>query len=130
MAVPTVGDLLPHFQATDLAGTSFVYSVAAWQRRNLVLVRLPAEPSGAEAGYLAALAARAGAFEKCAALLLVTRDELAGMPGAGVVVADRWGEIFHVAHAADVASLPPAEALVDWVDFVQRQCPECRAEAK
>ena len=130
MAVLTVGELVPHFQATDLAGNPFVYSVAAWQRRNLVLVRFPAEPSDAEVGYLAALAASAAAFEACAAVVLVTRGRIEGMPGAGVVVADRWGEIFHVAHAADVMSLPPADALTEWVDFVQRQCGGCRAEAR
>ena len=125
-----IGDLMPHFRANDLAGRAFVYTDAAWQRRNLVLVRLPAEPSEADARYLAALAARAAAFEASTAVVLVTRDPIDGIPGAGVVVADRWGEIFHVAHAADAASLPSADALIEWVDFVQRQCGGCRAEAR
>jgi hypothetical protein len=125
-----VGDLLPHFRVADLRGRPFVYRDAAWQRRNVVVVRLPAEPSAADEPYLSALAARADAFDACTAVAVATRDPIEGMPGAGVVVADRYGEIFHVEQARDIASLPPADALVEWVEFVQRQCPECRAEAR
>ena len=130
METLAVGGLMPHFRATDVQGRPFVYSEAAWQRRNLVLVRLPAQRSDADADYIAALTEGAEVFDACTAVTVVTRDPIEGMPGAGAVVADRYGEIFHVERAGDIASMPTAVALLEWVDFVQRQCPECRAEAR
>jgi hypothetical protein len=130
MEILRPGDLMPHFEVTDLTGRLFVYRDAAWQRRNLVLVCVPPQTSEAEAaGYLAGLTARADEFDGAAAVTIVTRDPTDGLP-AGVVVADRWGEIFHVEHVADAALLPTADALVEWAEFVQRQCPECQAEAR
>jgi hypothetical protein len=61
---------------------------------------------------------------------VVTCDRIAGMSSPGAVVADRWGELIHVAHAQDVAHLPVPDGLVEWVDYVQRRCPECEGEAR
>lgn len=125
----SVGDLVPHFRVTDLDGHIVEYAKRAWQRRNLILVRLPAA-SIAETEYLAALSGSADALRATDTEALVTRDAIDGMPGYGVVVADRWGEIFAVHHADDLATLPSPAELVEWASFVQRQCPECRGETR
>ena len=59
-----------------------------------------------------------------------THDNVPGLPGPGALVADRWGEILHVAGGSDVADLPTPEDLLDWIRYVESQCPECEGEAK
>jgi hypothetical protein len=125
----SVGDLVPHFRVADLDGQVIEYAKRLWQRRNLLLVRLPAA-SGEEAAYLAALAGYASSLRATETDFLVTRDPVQGIPRYGIVVADRWGEILAVHHADDVTTLPSPAELVDWADYVQRQCPECRGEAR
>jgi hypothetical protein len=48
----------------------------------------------------------------------------------GVVVADRWGEIVHVATTSQVDILTSPEDLLDWLDYLEKRCPECEGEAK
>jgi hypothetical protein len=60
----------------------------------------------------------------------MTRDQVAGISTPAVIVADRWGEIVYVAVSSDAGGLPPAEALADWLTYVQHQCPECEGETK
>jgi len=61
---------------------------------------------------------------------VITRDRVPGVPCPSAVVADRWGEVVYVATASDVADLPSAQELVDWVTYLQTQCPECEGEAR
>jgi hypothetical protein len=128
--VLSVGDLLPHFRVNDLEGQPFEYATRVWQRRNLLLVRFPSAASTAETTYLSALDGCANALRACETDALVTRDSIEGMPGCGIVVADRWGEVFAVHRADDVATLPAPAGLIEWADYVQRQCPECRGETR
>lgn len=123
------GDLVPHFEVRTLHGERFSYSTI-WQRRNLVLVTLPAAESDSARTYTSRLTARAPAFSARDADCVITRDNIPGLPAPGVLVADRWGEIIHVAAASAVDDLPPAEDLLDWTRYVQTQCPECEGEAK
>jgi peroxiredoxin len=44
---------------------------------------------------------------------------------AALCVADRYGIISHLEIVASSADLPPAQTAVEWLDFVQIQCPEC-----
>jgi hypothetical protein len=44
-----------------------------------------------------------------------------------VLFADRWGEVVHVEATAE---LPAATALLEWLDYVERRCPECEGEAR
>jgi hypothetical protein len=125
----SVGDLVPHFRVTDLQGHVVEYAKRAWQRRNLLLLRLPVA-SSAEIDYLEALDGYAGALRGTNTDAIVTRDPVPGMPGCGIVVADRWGEILAIHHGDHVAMLPSPAELVQWADFVQRQCPECQGEAR
>jgi hypothetical protein len=122
------GDLLPHFTVSDLYGRRVDYS-SIWQRQNLVLVMLPDSGPSSHA-YAEQLMARAGDSQKDDTTWLVTRERIAGMPNPGAVIADRWGELVHVAHAPDVAHLPVPDDLVEWVDYVRHRCPECEGEAR
>jgi hypothetical protein len=122
------GDLLPHFELTDLYGCRVDYS-SIWQRKNLVLVML-SDTDPSSRSYADQLMARGRDSKKNDTEWVVTCDRIAGMPNPGAVVADRWGELMHVAHAPDVAHLPVPDELVEWVDYVRHRCPECEGEAR
>ena len=120
------GDLVPHFIVRNLDGDAVSYS-AVWQHRNLILAAVPAGAAFEE--YVSVLADRTSSFgfdTDC----VITHDMVDGLPYPGVVVADRWGEIVHLASAADEARLPDVGELQEWIDYVQRRCPECEGEAK
>ena len=120
--------LVPHFQVTDLAGERVHYS-SLWQRRNLVLVTLPNvhAPSRGYADRLMALVRRLNDDDT---KWIVTADRVTGVPYPGVVVADRWGEVAHVAYPSRVEDLPAPDELVEWVRYLEYRCPECEGEAK
>ena len=61
---------------------------------------------------------------------IVTEDRIAGVPCPSVVVADRWGEVAHVAHPSQVQDLPAPEELFEWVRYLEYRCPECEGEAR
>ena len=124
------GDLVPHFEVTNLHGETVSYSTI-WQRRNLVLIAVRAsDPDGTFTTYVSSLSAGMPAAVAADTDCVITGDTVPGMPSPGVVVADRWGEIVHVARGSHVGELPPPQELWDWVDYVQRRCPECEGEAK
>jgi hypothetical protein len=123
------GELVPHFEVTTVGGETVRYSTI-WQRLNLVLIALPDSDSEEGTRYVAAVQPfleQLGAMETSS---IVTRGEVAGVPAPGVLIADRWGEIAFVAAAQDFGSLPAGHDLVDWVDYVRRQCPECQGEVR
>ena len=121
------GQQVPHFEVNTLAGDVFTYSTI-WQHRNLVLVSLP--DADHEGDYPSTLAARARDFEERHAACVLTRDPVPGVPTPGAVVADRWGEIVYVGSAAHIDELPSPSELLDWLEYVERRCPECEGEAK
>ena len=123
------GDIIPHFQVTDSQGAVVAYS-SIWQRRNLVLVTLSATASQQSDDYVSQLADYMPEFRKHDAACVVTRDLVPGSPSPGVVIADRWGEIVHVSGAADIADLPGPRELLEWMEYLQNQCPECQGEAR
>ena len=123
------GDLLPHFSVTTLGGEPFAYS-DVWQRKNLLLVSLSHADSPGNAEYVSQLTGQMSALTGDDIVCVVTSDNIAGLPTPGVVVADRWGEIHHVAHAARIEDLTSPAGLVEWSWFIQHQCPECEGEAK
>lgn len=89
-----------------------------WGGRLLVI--LPAEPDAAE-GY-----PTTAAFP---VYVLVDADRSlarsCGMEGAGLVVADAWGEVHFTARAGAGHDLPTAEEVEEWLKFLAIQCPEC-----
>jgi hypothetical protein len=121
-------DLVPHFEVTDLRGERVRYS-SIWQRKNLVLVTLP-DPDPSSRDYAGRLMARVRGPNEDDTAWIVTRDRVAGLPHPGVVVADRWGEVVHVAHALQAQDLPGPDEIAGWVRYVQHRCPECEGEAK
>lgn len=44
---------------------------------------------------------------------------------AAVVVADRYGVVYHAAHGAGAADLPDTDELIEWLRYLATQCPEC-----
>lgn len=123
------GDLVPHFSVTTVDGRRFDYSTV-WQRKNLVLVTLPASDSDASASYVSTLATRRSEFAGRDTECVVTRDAVAGARAPSALVADRWGEIVHAVVTGSVAALPLVDELLEWVTYLQSQCPECEGEAR
>ena len=123
------GESVPHFDLNTLSGQRFSYA-SIWQYRSLVLVTLPADESEATRRYSSRLLARTAEFLAKNAECVVTRDHVSGLPSPGAVVADRWGEIIHVATAPDVDSLPSPDELLEWIDYLEKRCPECEGEAR
>jgi peroxiredoxin len=123
------GDLVPHFEVTNLEGDTVSYSTI-WQRRNLVLVSVPStDPDGTFSQYVCQLRAEGPAVTRDDTEWVITRDRVAGIPCPAVVVADRWGEIALIAMGPQVADLPQRHEVAEWVTYVQHQCPECQGEA-
>ena len=123
------GDLVPHVTIRTLDGETVAYSTI-WQHRSLVLIALPDADSDAARRYVDHVSGRLQEFRDAATACLITRDPIAGLPSPGVVVADQWGEIALVAAAADAGGLPSADELLEWIDYVRRQCPECQGETR
>ena len=122
------GDQLPHFTVTALDRQPVNYSTI-WQRKILVLVSLPPEGSMPLVDVSEFVAEMRGASQpdtEC----VITRDRVDGVPCPGAVVADRWGEVVHVASSAHPGELPDAQDLIEWVEHVRNRCPECEGEAK
>lgn len=121
------GDSVPHFDATTVDGRSVSYSTI-WQRNNLILVTLPAPDSETSRRYVSRLTAHMRDVGDTASV--ITRDHVPGIPGPGVLVADRWGEIVYVVVRSDVADLPKLEELLEWIEYLRIRCPECEGEAR
>jgi hypothetical protein len=123
------GDLVPQFEVRTVDGDTFDYSTA-WQRSNLLLITLPEADSDTARRYVSALAARAAAIREHETEYVVTRDRLPGTAVPGALVADRWGEVLYVAAPPRIDELPALDELMVWLDYLQRQCPECEGEAR
>lgn len=121
------GQVVPHFTLTTLDGTRFAYR-DIWQQTNLLLVLLADDrPSEDYAGRLRARMSDLTAYETAC---VMSRDDVAGVPRPGIVIADRWGEV-HFATGPDAATeLPAADELVESLRYVQMQCPECQGETR
>ena len=53
-----------------------------------------------------------------------TRRMLGESNTNALCVADRYGQIFYLESAACIEQLPGVEAALDWLEFIQIQCPE------
>ncbi len=51
--------------------------------------------------------------------------EPGGRPGPAIYVTDQYGEIFEVYRAFDGRSGPKVGELLEWLQFINMQCPEC-----
>jgi hypothetical protein len=122
-------DLMQMFTATNTVDGATVDYRDLWQRKNLLLVSVPQDdPTGSM--YRESLVSRAADLRAHDTAFIFTTDAIAGVPSPGVVVADRWGEIGYVEAAPTAAELPGPDDLVDWLRYVQSQCPECQGETR
>jgi hypothetical protein len=120
------GDRVPHFDVTTIDGARVSYA-DVWQRRNLVLLCLP---DGERARQYADKVTAAFIDLTDDVLVVATGDELPGLSAPSVLVADKWGEVYNVTAAPGVDDLPAPAQVVDWVQFVRHECPECQGESR
>jgi hypothetical protein len=121
-------DLMPMFTATNHVDEQFVAYRDVWQRRNLLLISIPRDLLTTPEAESFLAYARAAAEPDT--MFIVTSDTLPGVPSPGAVIADRWGEVYYTAAGDRVVDLPGADALTEWLRFVQHACPECQGEAR
>lgn len=121
-------DLMPMFTASGADGTLFRYK-DIWQRRNLVLVSLR-DNDPTMAAYVTSLGALERDLATYDAVLIFTTTRIEGVPSPGVVVADRWGEVYYVQEADRASDLLSPHELMDWLRFVRNECPECQGETR
>lgn len=122
------GQQVPHFRVRDLDHSYVAYS-EIWQRKNLVLVLLPGDGSREADRYIAELRSHMSELTAHDTVCVMSRDDVAGAPRPGIIIADRWGEIHFVA-GGRVEDLPASAGIVQWLRYVQMQCPECQGETK
>ncbi len=125
----------PHVEARRLDGTTVHYR-DVWQRQNAVFVSLPDDPSADD--YLETLRAAEDDIKAEAAVVLVLRHSTEPgsvqppppLPLSSVAVADRWGEIRVLAERDAPGSLPAPGEIIEWLRFLESECPECQGEAR
>jgi hypothetical protein len=61
---------------------------------------------------------------------VLTYDAVSGVPHPGVLIADRWGEIYAVFDGAFASDLPAVDEIVEWLRYIHHECPECQGEAR
>jgi hypothetical protein len=119
----SVGGALPFFDVTTVRGDRVNYA-DLWQRRNVLLVCVPADSTTRDSDYVNELERHSAEVDAYAAVLVVAREAVAGLAQPSVVIADRWGEVQYLA----ASDLPPIQTLLDTLDYAQRRCPECEGE--
>lgn len=122
------GMQVPFFEITTIDGRAVTYR-DLWQRQNLLLVTVPRHGDDPLA-CLTGLRARMAELMAHDTAVVFTFDDVAGMPSPGVLIADRWGDVYFVGRFADGAPCFDADAIIDWLRHVQTQCPECQGEAR
>jgi hypothetical protein len=115
---------MPHFNVTNVNGETVDYATDVWQRKNVVLMAVPAGTDGQE------LSKRYAPLGSEDTRLVITSEPVAGITPPAVVVADQWGEIAHSAAVPAVADLPAPGELLSWLEHVRQRCPECEGEAR
>ena len=123
------GDPVPHFRVATIENKAVEYATI-WQRRNLVLVALSKADTGSATAYVSQFEAEAPAFHSHDTECVLTRDIVPGITPPAVLIADRWGEIVHIASGSDVVDLPSVGDVLDWLAYLQTRCPECEGETK
>jgi hypothetical protein len=123
-----VHDLMPMFSASSADGTVIRYS-DIWQRKNLLLVSLVNDDATA-AAYVKSLSVLEPNLAAHDTALIVTMTRIEGIPAPGIVVSDRWGEIYYVQAADRASGLLAPDELMEWLRYVRNECPECQGETR
>ena len=124
-----VRDLMPMFTVTNGIDGSLVDYQELWQRKNLLLISLRQDDPTARA-YVESLIAKESDLRAYDTAFIVTTDVVRGIPSPGIVVADRWGEIYYVLEASSASDLADPVTLIEWLRYVQSECPECQGETR
>jgi hypothetical protein len=95
----------------------------SWDGR-LVLARPDhgGDEAGRDANSMDVASPDAATRDAAARDTVTVRDTFGGAPR--VVVADRFGHIFHVEDGGEAHRLPEPRALEEWLRFLATQCPE------
>jgi hypothetical protein len=117
------GDFLPSFTSETLDGRE-VPDTQLWQRRNVVLLVAPQEAIATQSSYMTLLERRISELRPSDTSLVISHQPIAGVSLHSIVIADRWGEIVHLAHLPS-GTWPSIDDVVEWVEFIRAQCPEC-----
>ena len=56
---------------------------------------------------------------------LMGAQDRGGQPQMAVYITDRFGEVFAPFRESGKQAMPSAPEILEWLDFVNRQCPEC-----
>lgn len=115
---------MPQFDVVTVGGHRVRYE-NLWQHRNLVFVSVGVADRPGLPRYVEDLLAHASDFAEADTALVISTEAVTGLPSPGVIVADRWGEIVYVYSDDRIASMPSPDELLEWVNFVRIQCPEC-----
>jgi hypothetical protein len=122
------GDRVPHFTVNAADGALVRYE-DLWQHDGLLLVSLPAGDAQTRA--------YAERLDRCRADVaahdtqyVLTHEAVSGVPHPGVLIADRWGEIYAVFDGTSASDLPAADEIVEWLRYIHYECPECQGEAR
>lgn len=112
-------DKVSHFVVRARDGATVDYRTI-WQKDQLLLVCLDDTSRSAPLTAIAdQLAGRPQDFAAIESRLVVTCDLVPGAPRPGVLIADRWGEVYATLDASVETS---ADDLIDWLRFMQRKC--------
>ncbi len=115
---------MPHFTLTTISGETIDYAKDVWQRKNLVLIAVPAGAGERE------LSQEYAPLASEDTKVVITSAAVSGITPPAVVLADRWGEIAHTAAGAAVTDLPRLDDLRTWLEHIRQRCPECEGEAR
>lgn len=119
------GDLITHFDGTDVDGRGVPYDQLC-QHRNVVLFVLSKYLAAAASTYLRALEVRLSELKPPDTSLVISDHALADLPQPSIAISDRLGEIVHIEQlAAEPERWPPIDEILEWVEFIRVRCPEC-----
>jgi hypothetical protein len=130
-----VGGQIPHVEWITTRGQRVRYR-DIWQRRLLILIATHDARSPGARAYQQALDESPRLTRPDTAIVVfepAAQDDPAAaqLPSApSVTIADRWGEVQHVARGGSDSDLPQPPTLVEWLEYVAMKCPECEGEAR
>lgn len=108
-----------HFLVRARDGATVDYRTI-WQNAQLLLVCLDDSSTSDRLTIIAdELAGRQDELADIQSRLVVTYDEVLRAPRPGVLIADRWGEVYAT---LDASASTSADDLIEWLRFVQRKC--------
>ena len=94
--------------------------------RNVVLFVVTADLSAAASPYLTPLESRLSELKPDDISLVVVNHSIDGLPLNSVIIVDRWAEIAHLERlASDHEAWPSIADMLEWVQFIRVECPEC-----